>query len=159
MLAVGCWNADCSADAFFVPFSPVGREQRLSALIQRKRFIKINEARHTFARIAYLRTDGLLGEYIPDFLVATKDGVFLVETKATGQVEDGNVQQKRTAAVEWCKGVNALPEEDRLSRVWAYLLISETAFYNCRNGNGTFADLCARTQETASRLRGEFDFG
>ena len=24
-----CWNADCSADAFFVPFSSVGQEQSL----------------------------------------------------------------------------------------------------------------------------------
>ena len=38
-----------------------------------EKFVKVNEAKHPFARIAYLRSDGLLGEYIPDFLVVTKD--------------------------------------------------------------------------------------
>lgn len=126
---------------------------------QVERFVKVNEARHLFARIAYLRRDGLLGEYVPDFLVATADGVCLVETKADWQVADVNVQQKRLAAAAWCERVNALHPDDRLSRRWKYLLVSESDFYACRDGGGTFADLCAHAEMTSAVLNGEFDFG
>lgn len=124
-----------------------------------ERFVKVNETRHTFARIAYLRTDGLLGEYIPDFLVATAERVFLVETKAAGQVEDGNVRQKRKAAIEWCRRVNALAPDDRLSRRWAYLLLSDSDFYRYRDAGGTFSDFSAFAELTEAGFRGEFDFG
>lgn len=124
-----------------------------------ERFVKVNEARHTFARITYLRTDGLLGEYIPDFLVATANCVWVVETKAESQKENENVLRKRRAAVEWCVRVNALPPEDRLSRRWAYLLLTDTDFYAYRSGGGTFADLCSFAEVTETGLKGEFDFG
>ena len=124
-----------------------------------ERFVKVNEARHLFARLVYLRTDGLLGEYIPDFLVATKESVFLVETKAAGQVADGNVQQKRKAAIEWCKRVNALEAGDRLGRRWAYLLVTDNDFYQYQSAGGTFADLCRFAELTESGFKGEFDFG
>ena len=124
-----------------------------------ERFVKVNEARHDFARIAYLRTDGLLGEYIPDFLVATAECVWIVETKAANQKRDENVLRKRAAAVEWCKRMNALPHDDRFSRRWAYLLLTDAEFYSYRTGGGTFADLCELAEVTTARLKGEFDFG
>lgn len=124
-----------------------------------ERFVKVNEVRHSFARIVYLRTDGLLGEYIPDFLVATAERVFLVETKAAGQVADGNVRQKRKAAIEWCRRVNALAPDDRLARRWAYLLLSDNVFYRYRDAGGTFSDFSAFAELTEAGFRGEFDFG
>ncbi len=124
-----------------------------------ERFVKVNEARHLFARLVYLRTDGLLGEYIPDFLVATKESVFLVETKAAGRAADGNVQQKRKAAIEWCKRVNALEAGDRLERRWAYLLVTDSDFYQYKSAGGTFADLSRFAELTESGFKGEFDFG
>ena len=42
-----------------------------------------------------MRSDGLLGEYIPDFLVATKDQMYIVETDAKKDKADANVQAKR----------------------------------------------------------------
>ena len=123
-----------------------------------ERFVKINEAKHDFARIAYLRTDGLMGEYIPDFLVATRDHVWLVETKAAKDKPDGNVQAKRTAALQWCKSVNALEPEDRMERDWGYLLLTDKDFYAYRDGNATFADFCDSAELTESELNGEFSF-
>lgn len=123
-----------------------------------ERFVKVNESKHTFARIAYLRTDGLMGEYIPDFLVATAQHVWLVETKAEKDKQDGNVQAKRNAAVQWCKGINALEAKDRMNRSWGYLLLTDKDFYAYRDRNATFADLCGFGEVTESALKGEFSF-
>lgn len=125
---------------------------------QVERFVKVDEARHSFARIAYLRTDGLMGEYVPDFLVATKAHVYVVETKATNRIDDGNVRQKQIAAAAWCKTVNALPPEARMYRTWAYVLLSEADFYAYREGGGTILDMCALAEATVHGLQGEFDF-
>lgn len=123
-----------------------------------ERFVKVNEARHTFARIAYLRKDGLMGEYIPDFLVATADKMYLVETKAANRVDDANVQQKRMAAINWCKDVNNLPADDRMDRLWAYVLLSDSDFYAYRANNATILDICAVSEMTEHGFKGEFDF-
>ena len=37
-----------------------------------ERFLKISESQHAFATIFYLREDGLLASYHPDFIVCTK---------------------------------------------------------------------------------------
>lgn len=123
-----------------------------------ERFVKVNEAKHIFARIAYLRTDGLMGEYIPDFLVVTEKHVWLVETKAEKDKDDGNVQAKRNATVQWCKGINALEKEDRMNRTWSYLLLTDKDFYAYQDGNATFHDLCRFSEVTESGLKGEFTF-
>lgn len=121
-------------------------------------FVKVNEAKHVFARIAYLRSDGLPGEYIPDFLVAAKERMYLVETKAEKDKNTANVQAKRRAAHEWCKTINALPPEERDNREWAYLLLTDRDFYAYRSANATFADLAAYAELTESGLKGEFSF-
>ena len=121
-------------------------------------FIKINEAKHVFARIPYLRTDGLLSDYIPDFIVAMADKTYLVETKRSDQVDDKNVQRKRMAAIEWCKRINELEPEDRMGRQWAYLLLSESDFYSYVQAGATCKDIFAATAMTEHGLRGEFSF-
>ncbi len=35
-------------------------------------FVKINEHRHEFAKIFYVRADGFIAQYSPDFVVKTK---------------------------------------------------------------------------------------
>jgi type III restriction enzyme len=61
-------------------------------------------------------------EYVPDFVVETDSTIFMVETKARGDINTQEVQAKATAAVQWCKhasdftaGVGGKP--------WKYLLI------------------------------------
>ena len=123
-----------------------------------ERFIKINESKHLFARLAYLRKDGLLGEYIPDFLVATAERIFIVETKAEKDKQDANVQAKRLSALEWCRRINSLPPEARDNREWGYLLLTDKDFYTYRSANGTFKDICQITELTEAGLKGEFFF-
>lgn len=123
-----------------------------------EKFVKINEARHRFARIAYLRSDGLLGEYIPDFLVATADTIYVVETKAERDKDDANVKAKRLAALQMCRTINELPPEDRDGRKWAYLLLTDRDFYAYRDANGTFKDLSSFAELTEAGFKGEFLF-
>ena len=51
-----------------------------------ERFLKISESQHAFASIFYLRTDGLLASYHPDFIVCTSESVYVIETKGNGKV-------------------------------------------------------------------------
>ena len=44
-------------------------------------FIKINENQHSFASIHYIRQDGLLATYHPDFMVCTSQHIYIIETK------------------------------------------------------------------------------
>jgi type III restriction enzyme len=104
-------------------------------------FCKISENRHDFLRLRYVKDDGIAGYYIPDFLVRTDQGVFLVETKAQQQLSHPNVQRKRKAAVAWCERINALPESKRDGRRWHYALIGETQFHDWRHKGARLAEL------------------
>jgi type III restriction enzyme len=58
-------------------------------------FLKISENYHDFAHLNYIRTDGTLSFYFPDFMVKTPDQIYLVETKAQKDVKDENVLPKQ----------------------------------------------------------------
>ena len=73
-----------------------------------ERFLKINESGHSFAIIFYVRKDGLMATYHPDFIVATAEKIYLIETKGDDKVNDINVRQKQTATIEWIKKINTL---------------------------------------------------
>lgn len=94
-----------------------------------ERFLKINENGHSFAIIFYVRKDGLMATYHPDFIVATAEKVYLIETKGDDKVDDVNVRQKQTATVEWIKKINALEPGDRMNRTWEYVLVGESMFW------------------------------
>ena len=57
-------------------------------------FIKINQYSNEFANIIYIRDDGLLAQYYPDFLVKIKDKIYLVETKAEKDLNAQNVKTR-----------------------------------------------------------------
>lgn len=96
-------------------------------------FCKVHEHKHTFARLRYVKDDGLPAFYSPDFLVRTSTTIFLVETKAQGQVAHPNVKRKKTAAVAWCERINTLNAEQRSNRQWSYVLLGEDVFYQWRD--------------------------
>ena len=106
-------------------------------------FCKISEHRHDFARLRYVRDDGLPGFYIPDFLVRTADAVYLVETKAQQQVAHPNVRRKLKAATAWCRRINALAPEHRHGREWHYALIGESLFWDWRDKGARLEELLA----------------
>lgn len=61
-------------------------------------------------------------EYIPDFVVETKDSIWLVETKAGKDLKDPEVLAKADAAFEWCKHATDYALQHN-GKYWRYVLI------------------------------------
>ena len=106
-------------------------------------FCKISENRHDFARLRYVKEDGLPAFYFPDFLARTADGIYLVETKAQGQVSSPNVQRKLKAAATWCECINGLPADLRGERPWHYALVGESLFWDWKQKGARVGELLA----------------
>lgn len=104
-------------------------------------FCKVHEHKHDFVRLRYVKEDGLPAFYSPDFLVRTEASIYLVETKAQGQLVHPNVKRKRKAAVAWCARINGLEEDQRSGREWHYVLLGEEVFYDWRDKNATLEAL------------------
>lgn len=115
-------------------------------------FCKISETRHPFARLRYVKEDGLPAFYCPDFLVRTADGIYLAETKAQQQTMHPNVQRKLRAAVAWCERINGLAPEHRQGLPWHYVLLGEDAVQEWQGKGAHLAELLdfARLRPLAS---------
>ncbi|MDF9392589.1 SNF2-related protein [Methylococcus capsulatus] len=61
-------------------------------------------------------------EYIPDFVAETDSMIFMVETKARGDINTQEVQAKAAAAVQWCKHASAYTASIQ-GKPWKYLLL------------------------------------
>ncbi len=68
-----------------------------------EKFIKINENHHNFAHLHYIRTDGLIASYCPDFIAQSGENIYLIETKAQRDISNENVINKRNSAVAFCE--------------------------------------------------------
>ncbi len=141
------------------PSSRGGFEQRFIEFLDMdgevERFLKINESQHAFAIIYYMRMDGLMATYHPDFIVGTSEKLYLIETKGNDKIFDKNVRQKQTAAVEWCRKINELKPEERMDRRWEYVLVSEDNFYGLSSNGATIIDICERCKVSLSAAIGE----
>ena len=76
-------------------------------------FIKIKENVHSFAYFSYIREDGNISRYYPDFLVKVDGAIFVVETKAQKDIDNKNVQYKKRAVECALDKINKLNDEDR----------------------------------------------
>ena len=117
-------------------------------------FVKLLVDRHYFVRFRYLKEDGLMAFYYPDFFVRGNNGkIYIVETKAQDQISHPNVQKKQVSAVNWVSRVNALPAEMRSNAEWEYVLIGDSFFKDWKNKNASvvemleFAKLRSRIQK------------
>ncbi len=122
-------------------------------------FCKISENRHDFARLRYVKDDGMPARYIPDFLVRTADAIYLVETKAQQQVNHPNVQRKLKAATTWCEQINALDAEQRGERQWHYALVGESLFHDWREKGARLGELLAFSRTRAVPTQGALALG
>ena len=115
-------------------------------------FCKISENRHTFARLRYVKDDGLPAFYSPDFLVRTASAVYLVETKGQDQTIHPNVQRKLKAALAWCERINGLTQGQRGGPPWHYVLLAENVLYEWQSSGAHLAELLdyARLRPLAS---------
>lgn len=117
-------------------------------------FIKINENQHSFASIHYIRQDGLLATYHPDFMVCTSQCIYIIETKGQDKIHDKNVRQKQLATLEWCKKINQLKPQYRMNREWLYILLSENDFYSLKRNGATLTEICNLNKVSESAATG-----
>ncbi len=117
-------------------------------------FLKINENYHDFAHIFYIREDGLLARYYPDFIVRIDNKIYLVETKAQKDLSSQNVKQKRLATIDWITKINELKAEDRMNCTWNYVLLGENTFYEMRDKGGSTEEILEYAKLTKSKVEG-----
>ena len=120
-------------------------------------FLKINEYYHDFAHVTYIRDDGLLSHYFPDFIVKIDNDIFIVENKADKDLDDVNVQAKRLATVFWLEKVNQLQSSDRMSANWSYVLLGEKTFYNMRDRGASLKEILEYAKMTKYKVAGTLD--
>lgn len=60
--------------------------------------------------------------YEPDFIVETANAIYMVETKAAANVSTEEVQQKKTAAEEYCRHASEFTAENG-GKPWKYVLL------------------------------------
>ena len=89
------------------------------------------DARHWFRPVAgqfniYYRSGIKEPEYIPDFAAAITGMNLIIETKATKDMENTDVQAKADAAVVWCKNASEYARTMN-GTAWRYLLIPHDA--------------------------------
>ena len=61
-------------------------------------------------------------KYEPDFIVETKDGIFMIETKAESNLNDDDVIQKMNAAKKFCQYASDFTSQNG-GKKWSYLLV------------------------------------
>lgn len=106
-----------------------------------EKIIKINECYHTFAHLNYIRTDGLIASYCPDFIAQGGESIYLIETKAQKDISNENVIVKRNSAVAYCERINKLESSDRMQAKWSYHLLDDKTFYALKNRGANLADM------------------
>ena len=90
-------------------------------------------------RLDYVKHDGELSTYTPDFLVkASEDEVFIIETKGR---EELDLPEKMNRLKQWCEDVNSLQDKVRCDFVY----VDEDSFK--RYTPRSFADLVASFRE------------
>ncbi len=115
-------------------------------------FCKLHEYKHDFLWLRYVKEDGMLGRYSPDFIVRCGTNVYLVETKAQSDVTKANVQRKLKAATLYCERINKLLPEQRNNETWHYALVGEGIVEQYLKGNGLVSELLnyARVRQTST---------
>jgi len=140
------------------PVNKGGFERAFIEFIDRdskvEKFVKINEYAHNFANILYIREDGLLAHYFPDFLVKIGNTIYIVETKAEKDVNSPNVKSKQNATIDWKNKINELDEEKRMSCKWKYVLLGEKTFYSMSDKGATTEEILEYNLMSKSKIKG-----
>ena len=116
----------------YLDFGPRGGlERRFAEFVLEKdsgvvAYVKLDQYVHRFS-IMYLDNKGFIGRYYPDFLVKTKDSMFIVETKSEKDAyNDLDVKAKMIAAQQFCRSVSNANNHPRdQPRNWRYVLLPE----------------------------------
>jgi len=106
-------------------------EKDLSEILERSsdvlKWFKISNdrAKEIFSIKYHNSKTGEYSYYLPDFIVETTTGKYMIETKAENQLDDKTVQAKKKVAVEWCQYATNF-EKEHDGKEWNYLLIPDT---------------------------------
>lgn len=140
------------------PSNRGGFERRFIEFVDRDtkvdRFIKINEYAHNFANILYVREDGLLAHYFPDFIVKIGNTIYVVETKAERDVNSPNVKAKQISTIDWINKINELKEEERMNCTWKYILLGENTFYSMSDKGAITEEILEYNLMSKSKIKG-----
>ena len=80
-------------------------------------------------KIQYRDETGILRRYEIDFIVKTSEKMYLVETKASRDIDSPNTAVKAKAALAWCdQASTVLSDGFEQPQYWEYLLLSESLF-------------------------------
>ena len=119
------------------------------------KIIKISEHKHTFARFRYLRQDGMLGTYYPDFIVKIKDKIYIVETKGNDRANNPDTQAKEIGALDWINKINELPAAERMNAEWRYVLLAQLNFETMHDQNASIREILEMSRLTRTRAEGK----
>jgi len=93
-------------------------------------YVKLNQYVHQFS-IPYINNMGHLVPYYPDFLVKTRDSMYIIETKSTKDAaNDIDTKIKAIAASGICSKISMvknIPETNQ-PRIWNYVLLPQNIF-------------------------------
>lgn len=95
-------------------------ERRFAIILDRDALKWFKPAKGQFQ--IYYRLGTEQPEYIPDFVAETETAIFMVETKAHGEIETPEVRAKASSAARWCK----LASDHAIAvgtKPWTYLLL------------------------------------
>lgn len=110
-------------------------------------FAKLQERKHSL-NIAYRDRFGIKRSYFPDFVVKTKEKMYIVETKAEDEMREAVEDQKHLvalkakAALSWCQTAGKVNIENQ-PKEWEYIVVSEKTFKNnSQLGFGALMEIC-----------------
>jgi type III restriction enzyme len=95
-------------------------ERKLAEILERDSIKWFKPAKGQFQIFYRDGADHL--EYLPDFVAETAGGIFMLEPKASDQLDDQIVLLKKEAAVKWCANASAHAQSYG-GKPWRYLLI------------------------------------
>ena len=117
--------------------------------------MKVNEYFHNFANVTYIRMDGFLSLYYPDFIIKTAEKIYFIETKSEKDLNDPNVKQKQLATLDFLARINKLNEENRMNRTWEYILLGENNFYSLSGNSASIDEICQLSKMSQIKVEGK----
>lgn len=99
-------------------------ERQLSVILDRESIKWFRPSRGQFQ--IYYKLANETPEYLPDFVAETRKAIFMLEPKASNQMNDSEVVAKRDAAVQWCRHATDHARSYG-GKTWTYVLIPHDA--------------------------------
>jgi type III restriction enzyme len=95
-------------------------ERKLAVILDRDAIKWFKPARGQFQIFYRIGADHL--EYQPDFVAQASDTIYMLEPKASNQLDAVDVQAKKAAAVLWCRQASEFAAGNK-GKAWRYVLI------------------------------------